>query len=254
MSKYIVTFLEGTQNYVIEELNEKFPNIENVKEGGNEISFESKIADIEAFRGLLSPLSIVDGIGRRVDLSKREWRKEYIPAGINPSLAYIMCVIAQLREQDILYDPFCGSGIIPITGLKYFSTKRVICSDISGSAIEKSRRNFTNAGIEQSKYKLFRSDIRDVKLVKRNVDVIISNLPFGIRVGNHEENIELYVALEKVSQRVLRKMGRLILLTQEKNLLREVFKEGGWDVKSVLRVNQGGLLPEVFVIRRGTSN
>ena len=42
----------------------------------------------------------------------------------------------------------------------------------------------------------------------------------------------------------------LVLLTQEKKLLREVFSKENWNVKSVLRVNEGGLLPEVFVIDR----
>jgi hypothetical protein len=33
-------------------------------------------------------------------------------------------------------------------------------------------------------------------------------------------------------------------------LLREVFRKDYWNVKSILRVNEGGLLPEVFVIKR----
>jgi hypothetical protein len=33
-------------------------------------------------------------------------------------------------------------------------------------------------------------------------------------------------------------------------LIREVFKKENWNVKSVLRVNEGGLLPEVFEITK----
>jgi len=91
-------------------------------------------------------------------------------------------------------------------------------------------------------------------LNKRNVDRIVSNLPFGIRVGEHNDNKEIYLSLEKVAERVLRKKGLLVLLTQEKKLLREVFSKENWNVKSVLRVNEGGLLPEVFVIERRNSN
>lgn len=131
---------------------------------------------------------------------------------------------------------------------------RVICSDISGKAVEKSEINFIAAGIDRNRYKLFRSDIRDIRLNKRNADKIVSNLPFGIRVGEHNDNKEIYLSLEKVAERVLRKKGFLVLLTQEKKLLREVYNKENWNVKSVLRVNEGGLLPEVFVIKRRNSN
>jgi len=250
MNKYKLFFLKGTLEYVKKELLEKFSDIKIYEESEEGISFESDIKYIEEFRKLLSPISIEDESGNRIDLSKREWRKEFIPAGINPSLAYIMCMIAKLREQDILFDPFCGSGVIPITALKYFNIKRAICSDISGSAIEKSKKNFFTSEIDNNRFKIFRSDIKDIKLNKRNIDVIISNLPFGIRVGSHDENINSYVELEKVANRLLRKKGKLVLLTQEKVLLREVFKKENWDVKSILRVDEGGLFPEVFLISR----
>lgn len=56
--------------------------------------------------------------------------------------------------------------------------------------------------------------------------------------------------LENLADRLLRTKGKLVLLTQEKKLLRETFKKEKWKVKSVLRVDEGGLLPEVFIIER----
>lgn len=247
---YTLKILQGTSEYVLKELEEKYPNIQIVKVGKAEILFNSDVEDINSLRNLYSPTHISNSRGNTLNLSKREWRKEYISAGINPSLAYILCMIADLSEEDIVYDPFCGASVIPITALKYFNVKRVICSDISGKAIEKSEINFNTAAINKSKYRLFRSDIKDVALNKKNVDKIISNLPFGIRVGKHSNNVEIYKSLEVLANRLLRTRGKLVLLTQEKKLLREVFSKENWNVKSVLRVDEGGLLPEVFVIER----
>ena len=125
-----------------------------------------------------------------------------------------------------------------------------MCSDISSKAIYKSKKNFLSAEVDESKYKLFKSDISDIYLRKQNIDKIVSNLPFGIRTGNHEGNIRAYMDLEKMAGRLLRKKGLLVLLTQEKKLLREVFKKENWNVKSVAQINEGGLLPEIFVISR----
>ena len=247
---YKLVCLNGTAEYVVKELLEKYPEVEIQKEEKIEILFGSVESDIEIFRNLYSPTHIEDKSGRVLDLSKREWRKGFVSAGINPSLAYVMCMIAELRGEDILLDPFCGSSVIPITSLKYFDIKRVICSDISSKAIYASQQNFQHAGIDESKYKLFKSGIEDIYLNKRNVDKIVSNLPFGIRVGNHDKNEDIYSSLELLAKRLLRTKGMLVLLTQEKKLLREVFKKEYWNVKSVLRVDEGGLLPEVFVIRK----
>lgn len=249
-NKYKLSIIEGTLKYVSQEISKKYPDAKILSESKYEIIFESEKKDIKVFRNLYSPIGIENEQGIRLDLSKRDWRKEYIPAGINPSLAYVMCMIANLKDNDIVYDPFCGSGVLPISALKYFNIKRAICSDISGSAVEKCKSNFNTANIEENRYMIFRSDIKDVYLNKRNIDLIISNLPFGIRVGNHNDNISSYIGLESVAQRVLRSKGRLILLTQEKKLLRDVFKKDKWSIKSVLRVNEGGLKPEVFMIEK----
>lgn len=251
MYKYQLQILKGTLEYVKEELLEKFSSIKVLSENDTGILFESNIENIEEFRSLLSPVLITQlTSGRSINLSKREWRKKYVPAGINPSLAYILCRIANLSEEDILYDPFCGAGVIPITSLIYFNVKRVICSDISGKAILKSEENFKSANISNSRYLLFQSDIKNVRLNKQNVDKIATNLPFGIRIGNHQGNVQIYSELETLARKILRKKGVLVLLTQEKKLLREVFKKEYWLVQSVARIDVGGLEPEVFVIER----
>lgn len=250
VATYRLQFLKGTSEFVLEELLEKYPKAKILGNDGLRISFSCEEDNIEVFRNLYSPTRIEDSTGRILNLSRRQWRKGFVPAGINPSLAYILCMAAKLNTEDILLDPFCGSSVIPITALKYFEIKRVICSDISGKAIRASRENFEAAKIEENRYKLFQSDIRDVNLSKRNIDRIVSNLPFGIRVGKHNNNAAIYKSLELSAKKLLRKKGFLVLLTQEKKLLRDIFKKEEWNIKSILRVDEGGLLPEVFVIKR----
>jgi tRNA G10 N-methylase Trm11 len=125
-----------------------------------------------------------------------------------------------------------------------------LCSDISGSAVEKSLENFESAKISKERYKLFKSDVSKVKFNKQNVDKIVTNLPFGIRVKNHKKNIDTYENFEKLADKILRKKGVIIVLTQEKALLRKIFKKEKWLVKSITRINEGGLYPEIFEISR----
>ena len=247
--EFKLSFFENTDNFVLKELKQKYPKVKIISKNLNEIIFSSNISNIETFRNLYSPTHI-ESNGKKLNLFRRDWKVESVPAGLNPSLAYVLCMIADLREKDILCDPFCGAGTIPITALKYFNVKRVLCSDISGSAVEKSLKNFKSANISKERYKVFRSDISNVKFNKQNVDKIVSNLPFGIRAGDHEKNVKAYEDFERFTNRVLRKKGKIVVLTQEKALLRKVFKKENWKVKSITRIDEGGLFPEVFEILR----
>lgn len=249
LSTYTLDFLHGTQSFVLKELSGKYPDTEILRKTGRSIEFTSTNHDLEDLsRNLFSVLHITDG--KQIYRPSRLWRKEYVPAGIDPSLAYIMCQIANMDENTILWDPFCGSGTIPITALLYFNIKKVICSDISGTAIEKCKKNLDASNISQDKCMIFRSSIKDIKLNKQNIDRIITNLPFGIRVGTHEDNIKIYKELEERARNLLRTKGEIILLTQEKKLIRDTFKKDSWRVESLARINEGGLLPEIFRIRK----
>ena len=248
ISTYRVKILKGTQEYVLKELLEKYPSIFVKSKTEESITFEYENIPLDNFRNIYSGLHLTNSDEVSINISRRYWRKEFVSAGINPSLAYILCMIANLSEQDIVYDPFCGTSTIPITAIKYFNVKRVIASDISGSAIDASLVNFKRANIPTDRYKLFRGDISKNHLNKRNLDCIITNLPFGIRVGSHEENIIIYRELEKLAERILRMKGRIVVLTQEKALIKEVFKS--WDIKKILTVDEGGLLPDIFLIKR----
>ncbi len=251
LAKFIYTahIFEGTEVFVVEELKNKYPDVKIVSKNSKAIVFSSNISNIKTFRNLYCPTHI-ESNGKKLNLFRRVWKKESVPAGLNPSLAYILCMIADLKKEDILCDPFCGASTIPITALKYFNVKRVLCSDISGSAVEKSLKNFESAKILKERYRLFKSDIAKVKFNKQNVDKMVTNLPFGIRAGDHEKNIHVYEDFAKLAEKILRKKGVVVVLTQEKVLLRKVFKKEKWLVKSIARINEGGLYPEVFKILR----
>jgi hypothetical protein len=100
--KYILEFLAGTSKFVKEELLLKYPNTQISGENQTSLTFLTEGSDLETFRNLYSPSHIKDSNGKELNLSKRPWRKEYVPAGINPSLAYIMCQIANMIQYDSL--------------------------------------------------------------------------------------------------------------------------------------------------------
>ncbi|MCA9381502.1 methyltransferase [Candidatus Dojkabacteria bacterium] len=247
---YELEIIPGTKEFVLQELTTKFSTAKIIDDSKETvISFSDDKDRVEDFETLYSPLRITKENSLTKNLFRRQWKIENSPAGINPSLAYILCMIAEVNENDIVLDPFCGAGTIPITASKYFGVKKVLASDVKGTAVDMTLKNQIAANITKNKMTVFRSNITQLKLQKDSVSKIITNPPFGVRTGNHEENIKIYKSLADKAQVILKEEGKLVCITQEKKLFLDCFSST-YKIIGELQVSQGGLHPTIFVVTK----
>lgn len=251
---YTLTFVKGVKTIVEKELQQKLENNYRIIESSTtSTTLESDIQDIDAFRVLQSVLHVSLMEGDKVlverNLFRRSWRKHLVPAGVNPTIAYAMCYVANLQKEDIVMDPFCGGGTIPITALIDFNVKKVLASDISSKAIEFTKKNLVEAKITKDKYSIFISDVSRLRIQKNYLSKIVTNMPFGIRAGKHTSNINIYKSFINFSYNSLKEGGLLVVLTTEKNLLLENIANK-FSVKEELKIEQGGLKPSVYLLTR----
>lgn len=249
MDIYRLTAVPGTEEIVERELLSKFPGTEIVSRSKGKADFQIEGKVLNDFATLMSPIRIQDRNHGDMDLFKREWRKAFVPAGINPSLAYVLCELAELHKDDIVLDPFCGGSTIPITAMLYFGVKKAFASDLSGKAIDISLENWKASGIKKDRYVLFRSNVSTLKLQPKSITKVITNMPFGIRVGSHEMNEKLYRNFAFKLNRLLTDDGLAIVLTQEKQLIEEVMKND-FEINVMMTPEAGGLTPNVYKITR----
>ena len=242
---YSLKTIPNTETFVEKELTEKFPQAIVIKKNVGKIVFQTETYSLFDLYALRSALAIDDDRNIRHDLYRRDWRVAYVPAGINPSLAYILCQVAQLNKDDVLLDPLCGGSTIPITALLYFDIKRAFASDVSGSAIDVSEKCFKTAGIAKNRFVLFRSNISMIKLQPKLITKVIANMPFGIRSGDHERNVKLYNTFNLKVRSLLAEDGVAVILTQEKKLVYETMGKD-FNIKIVAEPEQGGLRPAIF--------
>ncbi len=245
--EYKLNIISGTIKVVESELKQKFPGVKITSTTSRSIEFESEVQDIDDFRIIYSALHVTKNGGLTRNLYRRDWQSEYVPAGINPALGYILCKLADIQKDDVCLDPFCGAGTIAVSAAKYFEPKKSIASDISGPAVDKAIRNFRNAKIPKYKFATFRTGVAQLKLQKEYVTKVITNLPFGIRANDHEQNIEAYKHFAQKMSSAVATGGKLVILTQEKNLISEVMKPKQFELIENFDIKQGGLIPSVFL-------
>lgn len=176
------------------------------------------------------------------------WRKGTLPASIHPAMAHALSRFALSlvkKERPAVFDPFCGSG-----SLLFACETQAHCSTLSGvdkssTAIRIAREN-AKAG--ESKARFICRDILHFE-AKEGADLVISNLPFGTRVGSHRENETLYAKFLRRLPYFLNDGGKVVLYTADAKLLERLIKDNPkLKLTEKRRTAAGGLSPWIFVI------
>ncbi len=175
------------------------------------------------------------------------YRKNCLPASINPTTANIIAKIAEHFNPSPkkICDCFCGTATMLIERAFYSPNSQFFASDINPKAIDMARENCALAKIEVN------FSVKDVSRLTGNYDEIISNLPYGLRVGSHENNYEIYSALCKKCKKLLSENGYAFLYTADKSLLKKHIRLNDLTLVREIPMESGGLYCSLFVIRKG---
>ena len=172
--------------------------------------FEIKIlVRPEGCYAFLKPSPVLD--------TRFSYRKNTLPASIHPvAAAAIMqyCYPYMKRDADVL-DPFCGTGTLLVERARVKPFATLTGSDISNNAIHMAKENLQLAQVQAT---LTQCDACQLKCEMR-YDEVVANLPFGHRVGTHEDNLELYHALLKQLPALLKPKGMAFLYTNDKSAM-----------------------------------
>lgn len=203
---------------------------------------------------------VIVGIALTEESLHRRNITHFGPTTLRSTLAYGMLRLCAPQPTDIIVDPMCGTGAIPIEGATEWSNCYHLAGDNSPMAVSRAASNISSLlskGQEGEGMGLpidaIRWDICNLPLRTGSVDVIVTDMPFGKRMGSKRRNWNLYPACLQEMSRVCRPgTGRAVLLTEDKKCFAKALSAMGhmWRKVHTVWVNIGGLHAAVYLLRR----
>jgi tRNA (guanine6-N2)-methyltransferase len=177
-------------------------------------------------------------------MRQREYQVAHRAASLRPAVAAAMAWLSEPRDDDVVLDPMCGAGTILFERAHLGRYALLLGGDIDPTAVADAR---ANAGARYKPIELRKWDAAALPLGASSVDAIVSNLPWGARVGSHRENPHLYPRLLAEFKRLLKESGRMVLLTAETRLMREMISRGVIRPRKILNVTILGAPAAIYV-------
>lgn len=181
------------------------------------------------------------GIDLTGDLSKREYRLFCNSQGVKGNIAYALVRIADFNEKDVLVDPFCKDGVIPIEAALYLSKAKVFGLD---SLLRNIKASKSNSKIAKINIDFTNLDVGwlDTRFKEKEITKVVSVFPSASKAVSAKEIEKLADELFRQLRHVLSDKGIIVLLSKNNKPLEKVSLKHGFSLDKELNINLGSII------------
>lgn len=199
---------------------------------------------------VLDDLCTVDRVCTRTPLSNRHPRLENHPAGLRANIAFAALRLAQLDGAQRILDPFCGSGTILLEAGAVWPELELVGCDRYERAVSGARANLAAAGLKGRGRVMHRDSLAGLDDLG-GFDAIVTNPPFGRKLGRSMNFPDFYRHLFDTAAPLLAPGARLVFLADRSGAVnRGLRAAGGFRVRSRRLLQMSGVWPRIYVFER----
>ncbi len=177
---------------------------------------------------------------RALDDPRFAWRRDAVPAASHPTVAAALARVAGTRSDDVVWDPFVGSGSELIERARLGPFRSLLGTDIDARALAAARANLTAAAVEAT---LEQAD--GCTLRAEHVTLILTNPPMGRRASRGPGLADVLDRFVAHAASVLRPGGRLVWIAPSPQRARRVAIESGLVLDWARMLDMGGFDAEM---------
>jgi len=177
-----------------------------------------------AWEALVRPFErelMCDLIPRKIHDPRFTYRETDVQGASHPTVAAALAYMAGVREKDVVWDPFVGSGTELIERAKLGGFAELVGTDVNAKAIESAKKNAAAAGVD---LRLECADATQFTGVRPTT--ILTNPPLGKRVllGESREVVRRFLAHAAT---LLPKGGQLVWVSPDPDFLGKQARASG---------------------------
>ena len=191
-------------------------------------------------------------VPRALEDPRFAYRVADVPAASHPPLAAALVRIAGTLASDVVWDPFCGSGVELVERARGGPYARMFGSDIDEAALAAAQKNLDAAGVRDVTLGRFdgTTHVPSAPPDGAGVSLILTNPPMGRRVARQADLGQLMDRFIDHVAVVLAPGGRLAWVSPMPERTRARAERGAMRVEHALRVDMGGFTAEIQLVRR----
>ena len=173
------------------------------------------------------------------------WRRKDVPAASHPTVAAALARLAGSGPDDIVWDPFVGSGAELVERARLGPYRSLHGSDLEPRALEAARENLAAAGVPAT---LEAGDA--LTLAPRGVTLVLTNPPMGRRASRSSKLVEDLDRFVAHVASILVPGGRLVWIAPWPRRSRTAGEKAGLSLEMARVVDMGGFDAEVQCWKR----
>lgn len=179
----------------------------------------------------------------------RAYDKLLHPGELHPQLAYMMCWLTAPAHTDIVVDPFCGYGAIPLQRALRFPFRQLFAFDSDPQPLALAKQKLPR----RENLIVARQNAMNLKeaLPKGEVDAIITDPPWGLYEDLGMELALFYQRMLDSFAQVIRPGGQAVVLTAGKRELEAALSSSGFALASRYDILVSGKKCGLFLLRAG---
>jgi 23S rRNA G2445 N2-methylase RlmL len=175
------------------------------------------------------------------------YRVADVPAASHPTIAAAIARASAPRDDDVVWDPFAGSGTELVERARLGPYARLLGTDIDQRALDAAAKNLAAAGIGDAALAIADATTHTPEPAPT---LIVTNPPMGRRLSRREGALATLVdRFLHNAARVLAPGGRLVWTSPMPARSRERARPAGLALESAREVDMGGFTAELQVLR-----
>ena len=206
--------------------------------------FDENAADVEFWATMLDGEFILELRLSDERMRHRDYKAAHRIASLRPSVAAALAWLSEPQDSDVVLDPFCGAATILIERAHLGRYAMLLGGDRDPAAMVAAQ---ANVGPRYKPIRLEKWDAAALPLEDASVSKIVTNLPWGQRYGTHGDNRRLYPKWFAEFRRVLKSDGRIVALTSEWRLMRDLEDRGIFKPDQTIRASILGANASIYV-------